>query len=408
VNTGRSVGVNEARSAGESNSRSDSTNESRSRTESVGTNQSESWSRGGSGSSTYNPPSGSQIFGSFSYSSGSNSSHSESQGTSHGTSDGVTYGTGTAISSGTTRGFTQGTSSNLSVGVTEGRNRSTTVTDSRSRTAGQSVSDTEGISTTTGKTLTRTSGLTRTKGTGRNQSIHRRPLIHPHEVGRDFARIDDRSHPFYPGLALVIVTGAAANPLMVRRVHYFEDPQFIGCFSPHPDHEFMPAVPKIVGGLRSLIETLEAAMNGGRLTIARWFIEPGKPAFPGQLAAMIERVPPDDRTVHIPIPCLGKVLAMAATPRLPSGEYGIPENGVLFSVNSYEQGNGIDPLHELREACSALSRMGKPTGAPTPAEEPASETIPDSDAGIPGFVWLFLAAIIIVIIIFIAVAAQHS
>ena len=57
-----------------------------------------------------------------------------------------------------------------------------------------------------------------------------------------------------------MVTGAA--PLTVKRTHYFEDPQFIDCFSPHPDHTFLSAVPYAVEGIQPLIETLEAAMNG--------------------------------------------------------------------------------------------------------------------------------------------------
>lgn len=96
------------------------------------------------------------------------------------------------------------------------------------------------------------------------------------------ARIDDRSHSPYPGPALAIGTGAAAHPLIVKRIHHFEDPQFIGCFSPHPDHECNAATPNIVGRIRPVIGTLEAAMkNGRRLTIAQCFIETGKPSFPG-------------------------------------------------------------------------------------------------------------------------------
>jgi len=70
-------------------------------------------------------------------------------------------------------------------------------------------------------------------GTGRSETVHRRPLIQPDEVRRDFARIDDRSQAAYPG-ALMIVAGTAC-PMVVRRVHYFQDPLFIDCFSPHPD-----------------------------------------------------------------------------------------------------------------------------------------------------------------------------
>jgi hypothetical protein len=38
-----------------------------------------------------------------------------------------------------------------------------------------------------------------------------RPLVQPDEVGRVFARIDDRSRPAYPGLALVMVAARAVT-----------------------------------------------------------------------------------------------------------------------------------------------------------------------------------------------------
>jgi hypothetical protein len=102
------------------------------------------------------------------------------------------------------------------------------------------ISATLGTSEGSGTSQTTTQGTSRTAGKGRNETVHRRPLIQPDEVGRFFARWDDRNNPLYPGLALVMVTGA--NPLMVRRTHYFEDLQFIDCFSPHPDHKFIEPI----------------------------------------------------------------------------------------------------------------------------------------------------------------------
>ncbi|MGH7139812.1 MAG: type IV secretory system conjugative DNA transfer family protein, partial [Pirellulales bacterium] len=234
-------------------------------------------------------------------------------------------------------------------------------------------SNSEGTSTSSGKThsntdgasQTATHGNSRTSASGRSETVHRRPLIQPDEVGRSFARIDDSSHPAYPGLALVIVTGA--NPLVVKRAHYFDDPQFIDCFSPHPDHAFLPAVPHSVDGIRPLIDTLERATNGRRLTIARWLIHAGDVTIPGQPAAVIERVPPDDRTVYIPVPYFGKVSETAPKNRLPSGEYAIPDGAALFTIKTRNgEAPAFNPLHELREACAALEKLNQRTAVPPP------------------------------------------
>jgi hypothetical protein len=200
-------------------------------------------------------------------------------------------------------------------------------------------------------------------------------LLQPDEIGRHFTRIDDKTNPAYPGFALVILTGV--DPLVLKRTHYFEDFQFIDCFSPHPDHSFLSPVANIVQGIRVLINTLEAAMNGKRLTIARWFLEPGKLTIAGQPGAMMERVPPDDRTVHISVPYSGKVSETAATDenRLPSGEWEISD--WLFTVKNYGgENSGIDAFSELREACRALElwqmQQQRPVAAqPTSADRGA-------------------------------------
>ncbi|MDP9128471.1 MAG: type IV secretory system conjugative DNA transfer family protein [Pseudomonadota bacterium] len=327
--SGTSQSVNQSETEG--------VNQSRSFSESFGTNESVGWSRGSSGSSSSGWGSGGYSSNS---SSGYSSSSSGSQGSSHSTTDGVSTGT----SSSTSRGRTDGTSRSN----TRGTSASATVGSSNSHTSGTSQSETSGTSDTSGTSQTQTKGTSSSTGTGRSESVHRRPLIQPDEVGKFFARIDDKSHSFYPGLALVMVTGAA--PLTVKRTHYFEDPQFIDCFSPHPDHRFLPAVPYSIEGIQPFIEKLEAARNGARLTIAQWFVEPGKVTIPGQLAATIEQVPPDNRTVHIPVPYAGKV---SETAKLLS-------DGALFTVRNYSgQTSDIDPFEELRAACRALEKPAK-------------------------------------------------
>jgi type IV secretory pathway TraG/TraD family ATPase VirD4 len=307
---------------------------------------------------------------------GYSESRSESQGVSRSTSKGssASQTTGTNESEGSSQGSSFGLSYQMgksfpflrakpfNAHYSEGTNTSTSASrgSSSGDTFGQSLSETGGTSETTGtsRTYSRSTsiGWSTSAGTGTSESLHLRPLIHPDELGRAFARIDDRQNRAYPGLALVIVTGF--NPMIAFRSNYFEDAEFIDCFSPHPDHQWRAALSHPVDGIGPLIAALEAATNGRRLTIARWFIENGKIVFPGQPAAIIERVPPDSRTVQILAPCLGKVAAIAKT-ALPSGEYPTPD-GALFVVKNYQETTDIDPLRELREACRALEREPKP------------------------------------------------
>jgi type IV secretory pathway TraG/TraD family ATPase VirD4/TPR repeat protein len=264
---------------------------------------------------------------------------------------------------------------------------------SSGNTFGRSVSETSGTSETIGISQTHSISSSTSAGTGTSESLHVRPLIHPDELGRVFARIDDTQHPGYPGLALVTVTGF--NPMVAFRKNYFEDVQFIDCFSPHPDHQWRPAISHSVDGIRPLLDTLETATNGRRLTIARWLIERGKVVFPGQPAAIIERVPPDDRTVRIFVPCLGKVAAIAKT-MLSSGEYPTPD-GALFVVKSYQETSDIDPLRELREACRALERLPKPELPKPPASRRALTMTVAT-----------VFAIVAVVIVFLSILNKHS
>lgn len=106
----------------------------------------------------------------------------------------------------------------------------------RNRNTGTSTSD--GGSTTNQESRTAMEGTTR--GSGVNESLHKRPLITPDEVGRYFGRIDDKNDDIYPGLGLTILTGS--SPCPVQRVNYYEDTYLRSKFSQHPDHESVEPV----------------------------------------------------------------------------------------------------------------------------------------------------------------------
>ena len=79
--------------------------------------------------------------------------------------------------------------------------------------------------------------------TGWNEGVHKRSLLNADEIGRFLSRIDDRGHPAYPGLVLAIIPGR--DPLLARRVNYFEAPVFAGRFDPHPDHPPPPTLAEL-------------------------------------------------------------------------------------------------------------------------------------------------------------------
>ncbi len=93
---------------------------------------------------------------------------------------------------------------------------------------GTSRSQTEGTSETVGTSESRTAGS--------SETIQKRALVTPDEIGQLFARVDDRARGAYPGLALVVISGAP--PVALRRVNYYEDFQFVGLFDPNPDYPF--------------------------------------------------------------------------------------------------------------------------------------------------------------------------
>jgi hypothetical protein len=139
------------------------------------------------------------------------------------------------------RGKSKGWNEGKSEGVSHGTSRS--LTDGTSQTHGAGSSENEGTTwgTSTSETEGTTRGSSQSRTSGASETIHKRALVTPDEIGQIFARVDDRGRAAYPGLALVVISGA--RPVALRRVNYFEDYQFAGLFDPHPDHPFVKIEP---------------------------------------------------------------------------------------------------------------------------------------------------------------------
>jgi type IV secretory pathway TraG/TraD family ATPase VirD4 len=225
--------------------------ETGSRNEAVGETESTSHGRSTSHASSVSSSEGRSRSESRSRSGGSNTatSHSQSGGSNHsssssfGTSSGMSYrkaglfdlfggrrdeSYNDGFSMGSSR--SDGTSEGWSVSVTEGRSSgwSDSVTGGVSTTRGESASCTHGSNDSASR------GTSHTRSTGTSETLHRRPLIHPDEIGRLFATIEDRREGAYPGLALILLAGK--RPGVVRRVNYYQDIAFVRAFDPHPDH----------------------------------------------------------------------------------------------------------------------------------------------------------------------------
>jgi len=145
----------------------------------------------------------------------------------------------------TTEGKSSSVNTGTSSGSTDGRSRGDSLTyagwfrifsKSDTRQAGRSWSRSEtssrGSSEGTSFSRGETHGDSTTTGWG--EAVHKRALLNPDEIGRFLSRIDDHGHPAYPGIVLAILPGH--DPLLARRVNYFEAPLFAGCFDPHPNY----------------------------------------------------------------------------------------------------------------------------------------------------------------------------
>lgn len=200
--------------------------ESESLTDTEGTSESRSRSEGTSSSQGRTVSGGTSRSVSRSESTGVNFSQSSSSGVTTGESRRAGF------FEAPDKHISKGTSSSWS--HSQGHSRSWSVSESETETAGWSDSVTAGQSTTVSASSGTSSSRARGRTAGMAESVHKRALITPDEIGQRFARIDDPSSALYPGLALAVITGAP--PVIVRRVNYFEDLQFIARFDPHPDH----------------------------------------------------------------------------------------------------------------------------------------------------------------------------
>ena len=323
--------VREVRSESESTSESESVSHSTSRTESqtsgrstsLGTSENE-----GTNSSVNrgrNWGTNSSKSRSFNWSNGRNWSYGgflggkKWDGGNEGKSDGRSY----------TDGKSQGWSEGSSEGVSHGT--------SRSRTDGTSESRTTGFSETEGTTR----GTSQSHTAGSSETIQKRALITPDEIGQVFARIDDRTRVAYPGLGLAVISGA--RPVILHRVHYFEDFQFVGLFDPHPDFPFTPPKELTVEG-----SALGLSLADYGLRLGPWSIAPGQIAAGGDdgILVVTQNNTPA-ATIRVPRCGMFGYVEPGGGGELPPGR--------LFSLFYYEDGTeAADPFAELRAFCARI------------------------------------------------------
>ncbi|MEM9167619.1 MAG: type IV secretory system conjugative DNA transfer family protein [Planctomycetota bacterium] len=206
--------------------------------------------------------------------------------TSIGRTDGTSWGGSQSLQSGRSgsRGMSRSNTEGLSESVTDSQNRSITTGESFSKTQGRSLSNTESesITETMGRSRSLTDGTSTATTTGSSSStsestaetVHKRRLIAPEDVGHRFDRPEDGE----PGWALVLIGGK--RPAVVQRTPYYSDPMFAWLFDPHPNH----ATPtRLVGPID--IHVRESGKQEASLATVRWLhaegetVKRGEPLF---------------------------------------------------------------------------------------------------------------------------------
>ena len=298
--------------------------EVRSSSDSVSESESVSRSTSRSTSRTFGKTKGKNWSVSSGKSWGVNSSKSKSWGANWGTNWTPGGFWGKAITGGSDgRSVTESRSDGKSRGWTEGKSHGGSQSTSQSRT--------EGITETESKTY----GTSKSWTSGMSETVHKRALITPDEIGQLFARINDRGRAAYPGLALVVISGA--RPLAVRRVNYYEDFQFLNLFEPHPDHPYI--------GPNEL--TVEAAAMGISLAefglrLGGWAITAKQLVGTGDVAATLV-TGKGNEAAHLRVPRSGMIKAVDGK------RGGEAPDGALFSLLYFEDGAAlVDPFGELR------------------------------------------------------------
>jgi len=230
--------------------------------------------------------------------------------------------TGQSESRGKSRGWTEGKSHSTS------RSR----TDGTSETQGTSISETEGV----------THGTSQSRTSGSSETIHKRALVTPDEIGQLFARIDDRAHHAYPGLALAVISGA--RPVALRRVNYFEDFQFTGLFDPHPDHAYIGPKTICVTGDKSGLPAGLFDANKSNVRLAGWLRHPGT-IVAGGAPVGVFMTGAETRVANLLAARAGRFKALTG---------GFTE-GPLYQIEYFEDGTpAADPFAELRRYCEDL------------------------------------------------------
>ncbi|QDG74382.1 type IV secretory system conjugative DNA transfer family protein [Labrenzia sp. PHM005] len=255
-------------------------NTSQGSSQSRGTNRSQGHSSGYSTGSNFNT---SLLFGRNNYSS----------------SDSYNSGENTSYGSNTSHSTNQSSGENWSNSESSGSNWS------NSKGGGNNWSESSGVSEQEqfSEQFSRAQGMQR--GAGIAETVQKRPLLPSNEADQFFAAVTQKDAPYYPGLALVKISGR--DPLHVRKTNYDEDPAFIRCFDPHPAHPFVEAVeePDILP-------------------------EPIVPQQPVTISRKKFRPTPDINTREkaILVACPGEVRATFTT--LPNNLSSCPDKGILW------------------------------------------------------------------------------
>jgi hypothetical protein len=315
---GETEQIREVRSASDSISESESISRSTSRSTSTGVSDTDGTSSSDSTGRSWGVNSSKGR--SFNWSSGRNWAYGGFLGGKDWKGGNEGKGDGRSYTDGTSKGWTDGHSDGIS--------------QSRSRSRSESTSETEGTSYS--KSQSRTAGT--------SETIQKRALITPDEIGQVFARIDDRAHPAYPGLALVVISGA--RPMAVRRVNYYEDFRFMGLFDPPPDYPYVAPKELTVEG-----RALGFPVAAFGLHLGKWSITPGQIAASGDEGVLVVTAK-GEAAAPIRIPRDGMITAVGG------GAGGDVPDGPLFSLLYYDDGTAAgDPFADLRRFCEQVKSL---------------------------------------------------
>ena len=306
-------------SESESTSRSVSRSENRGRSSSTGTSESD-----GTNSSVSSGTSG-----------GSNWSRTKGKTKNYGrswTPVSIMFGAGRMkgnLQQNDSRSWSDSLSTGGSKGWNKGRSDGVSHGTSRSQTDG--TSETSGVSETEGTTR----GTSESRTAGTSETVHKRALVTPDEIGQLFSRIDDRAHQAYPGLALVVISGA--RPVALRRVNYYEDFQFMGLFDPNPDYPQSTGPKELTVGADGMLRWRWYFENN-ILKLGTWAIAQGHTVTAGDVAAPF-LISTGAAAGNLRVPRGGMISAVAGP---------VSPGAALFSLRYYEDGAALlDPFAEV-------------------------------------------------------------